>query len=346
MLFNDSKNALRSSIAQYLYQTEIYQEATEIAMSIENSPSVGEVRSLLGQMVKDGEVLELDGKYSYLLTKQTLSPITNSVNPPLTEQEKSELELLKNNVNKGFYVIGASLGRIRNKRLFREKYDTFEQFCQNEFGHTRQYINYLIAGAEITEDLKTTNGSQNLTQKLILPSSEKQVRPLAKLDKQARVECWNIAVERSNGKVPTAKTVKQVVLEQRQLERSVKYKPEEGKLRCGTVVRISGQHNPELKVFHNCWAQIVGVNENSYDLLAWNGAKTEVHRNDFSVLPKADPDVARSLVERLNRIRFQLQQTKNEDIHLRAFLQYLGTQESPELTPWSESMLKRTESSI
>lgn len=221
-----------------------------------------------------------------------------------------------------------------------------EEFCQNEFGHTRQYVNYLIAGAEITEDLKTTISCQNPTQKLILPKSEKQVRPLAKLDKQARVECWNIAVERSNGKVPSAKTVKQVVLEQKQLERSAKYKPEEGRLKCGTVVRISGKQNKDLIVFHNCWAQIVGVNENSYDVLAWNGAKTEVHRNDFTVLPKADPDKARSLVERLNRIRFQLEEKKNDDAHLRAFLQYLGTQENPKLTTWSESILQQTEKTL
>lgn len=341
MPLNSIKNPLRSSIAQYLYTKDVYEEATEIAMAIESNPSVGEVRSFLTEMVRDGEVLELDGKYSYLLTKQTLSLVTNKINPPLTEQERGELELLKNNVNKGFYVIGASLGRIRNKRLFREKYDTFEEFCQNEFGHSRQYVNYLISGAEITEDLKTAANPNNKF--ITIPTSETQVRPLANLAKEERINCWNIAVERSKGKVPTAKIVKQVVREREQMEVSAKYRLEQDRLRCGTVVRISGKNNPGLKVFHNCWAEIVGVNENSYDLVAWNGAKKEVHRNDFTVLPKADPELARSLLTRLSRIRFQLEESQKDDVHLRGFLSYLGTQECPELTPWSEKILSQTE---
>lgn len=393
---------LQESIMSALSSSSQVWHPVELTMNLEEQGfefSVAEVRSLLNTLVREGKVFEhLEG---YMLLEEIAidSKIPEDIAPDMfSDQDKADFEWLTSIPKTAFVASGLAIASIRNKRLYRIEYDTFEEFCQKELGYSRDTVYKLMVAAEIYCQLKNvdhwstkstepeidnqwlsksiesengnklfskssnsknvdnlstfsqnssqekmgTNGSQTV---LFLPTCERQVRPLAKFKPDKRIRYWQLAVEKAGG-IPTAKIVKQIVLEQESMESSAKYKPEEGKLRCGTVVRISGQQNPELKVFHNCWAQIVGVNENSYDLLAWNGAKTEVHRNDFSVLPKADPDVARSLVERLNRIRFQLQQTKNEDIHLRAFLQYLGTQESPELTPWSELILKRTEASI
>lgn len=262
-----------------------------------------------------------------------------------SEQDKADFEWLTSIPKTAFVASGLAIARIRNQRLYRIKYDTFEEFCQKELGYSRDTVYKLIVAAEIYCQLRNVDHWSTKSTKLFLPTCERQVRPLAKFKPEKRVKYWRLAVEKAGG-IPTAKIVKQIVAEQEMSEVSSKYNPEEGRLKCGTVVRLSSQRNSELKIFHNCWAQIVGVNENSYDVLAWNGAKTEVHRNDFSVLPKADPDKARSLVERLNRIRFQLDENKVDDIHLRAFLHYLGTQEKPELTPWSESILQQTEKEI
>ncbi len=362
--------ALQQSIMSALTSGSQVWHPVELAMNLEEQGlevSVGEVRSLLNALVTDGKVYEHLEGYMLLDAIAEDLKISEDVAPDMfSEQDRADFQWLTSIPKTAFVASGLAIASIRNKRLYRINYDTFEEFCQRELGFTRRIVNYHIIGAEIYCQIRNGNESfpkstepENDNQSFpkstdskngnesfpkfnesekILPACEWQVRPLAKFKPEKRIRYWQLAVEKAGG-VPTAKIVRQIVWEQENMESSAKYKPEEGKLRCGTVVRISGQHNPELKVFHNCWAQIVGVNENSYDLLAWNGAKTEVHRNDFSVLPKADPDVARSLVERLNRIRFQLQESKNEDIHLRWFLHYLGTQESPELTPWSEAIL-------
>ena len=52
------------------------------------------------------------------------------------------------------------------------------------------------------DDEMCTNGSQ------ILPTSERQVRPLTKLEPDQQREAWALAVERAGGKVPRGATQK------------------------------------------------------------------------------------------------------------------------------------------
>jgi hypothetical protein len=364
---DNNKQLLEKSIVSTLSNSEI-QDPVELAMTIGEvqglEVSVAEVRSLLNFLVRQGKVFEHQGKYLYLEIAE-MENLTSEFGSQLSEREEAEYEWLVSIPKTAFVGSGLALARIRNRRLYRRNYGTFEEFCQKELGYTRRIGNYCIIGAEIycqirnaTQNKMGTICSQSkndknntevlgtiCSQNFSLPTCESQIRPLSKFNPEKRVKYWCLAVERAKG-VPTAKIVKQIIAEQENMERSNVYKPEDGRLRCGMVVRISSKNNPELKIFHNCWAQIVGVNENSYDVLAWNGAKTEISRNDFSLVPNADTEVARSLVERLNRIRLTLEDKKNEDVHLRAFLQYLGTQAVPELTPWSEAILQQTEEEL
>ena len=74
-------------------------------------------------------------------------------------------------MEKAFYLAGEALKELRDLRLYRDTHRSFEDYCRERFGHSRQKSNYLIAGAEIYQNL-TTNRCQ------ILPSTEYQVRPL------------------------------------------------------------------------------------------------------------------------------------------------------------------------
>ncbi|MEH2124273.1 MAG: hypothetical protein V7K44_07760 [Nostoc sp.] len=98
----------------------------------------------------------------------------------------------------------------RHRRLYRSSHKTFEEYCRvrpwrwrsHRFAHSRQQSNYLIAAADVYENL-TTNGSQ------ILPTNERQVRPMTKLEPQEQQEVWVKAVEQAGDKVPPARIGKQ-----------------------------------------------------------------------------------------------------------------------------------------
>jgi hypothetical protein len=122
----------------------------------------------------------------------------------LTPDEERERHRLELKVERAFYEAGAGLRELRDRRLYRSSNKTFEQYCHERFGFTRQSANYLIAGASVFENL-TTNGCQ------ILPTNERQVRDLIKLEPDLQREVWNSAVELAGNKVPSGRIVKGIV---------------------------------------------------------------------------------------------------------------------------------------
>lgn len=107
---------------------------------------------------------------------------------------------------KAFFEVGNALATIKDDRLYRETYDTFDEYCSAKWGFKRTYAHYLIESAGVVERV------HNCEQKPpILPTAESQVRPLAKLPKDEQAEAWEEAVDSADGKQPTAKQVKEVV---------------------------------------------------------------------------------------------------------------------------------------
>jgi hypothetical protein len=122
----------------------------------------------------------------------------------LTEEEEKERHRLELKVERAFYEAGTALRKLRDQRLYRSTHKTFEEYCGIRFGFTRQSANYLIAGAKVFENL-TTNGCQ------ILPTTERQIRPLTKLESELQLKSWQQAVEQADGKVPSGRIVKGIV---------------------------------------------------------------------------------------------------------------------------------------
>jgi hypothetical protein len=98
-----------------------------------------------------------------------------------------------------------------------------------------------------------TNSSQ------ILPTSEVQVRPLAKLEPQQQQEVWQQAVEQAGGKVPSGRIVKDVV--QRIMERT----QVPNTYQIGEVCQILVKDNPELRGKGGCWGIVSQVNDWTLD---------------------------------------------------------------------------------
>jgi hypothetical protein len=131
-----------------------------------------------------------------------------SVENTLNKTEALELRRLEATVErclKAFWEIGQALCQIRDKRLYRESYKTFEEYCITRWEMSRRSAYQLIEAASVYENVR--HGAQ------ILPANERQARPLAALPPEQQREAWAKAVSTApSGKV-TAVHVAQVARE-------------------------------------------------------------------------------------------------------------------------------------
>jgi hypothetical protein len=246
---------------------------------------------------------------------------------PLSEEEVRDRERLERTVERAFYEAGSALGQLRERRLYRDEYDSFEDYCRGRFGHSRQKANYLIVGAAIYRTLSAANCP-------LLPSSEYQVRPLAVLPPPRQPTVWNEAVAEAGGKTPSNRVVRETVGKYRD-------KGEANVFEVGEVVGIVAKDNPRLKGKNNCWALVTAVHPRSCDLRLHDGAIDLVKIEYLKELGYTEEDcrAVRRLCDRLSRLR---EREDLEDTAV-AFLGILGKLQRPYLSELEEGMLTMLE---
>lgn len=80
-------------------------------------------------------------------------PIERSIRGPLSEDEKAELARLESVIERGlatFVEVGFALVKIRDSRLYCQTHSTFESYCRERWGFSRQRGYQLIAAAEVS----------------------------------------------------------------------------------------------------------------------------------------------------------------------------------------------------
>lgn len=109
-----------------------------------------------------------------------------------------ELETEIENGLRTFVDVGNALLEIRDGRLYRQTFGTFEDYCRERWGFTRMHASRLIGAAEVVA---------NVTDRLQIapPSNIEQTRPLTALEPDQQRAAWQRAVETApNGKVTAA----------------------------------------------------------------------------------------------------------------------------------------------
>jgi hypothetical protein len=120
--------------------------------------------------------------------------------------EVSELTRCEDIIKKGmttFIEVGMALVTIRDQRLYRDEFATFEQYCGKRWSISRPRAYQLIEAAETVGRLSTTVD--------ILPSTERQARPLASIPAGEQSQVWQAAVDSAPDGVVTAAHVQAVV---------------------------------------------------------------------------------------------------------------------------------------
>jgi phage N-6-adenine-methyltransferase len=122
-----------------------------------------------------------------------------------TEVGTQRLAALEAVIERGlqtFVEVGNALLEIRDSRLYRESHATFEEYCRERWGWSRQRANQLIDAAGVM---------QNLTTMVVTPKTERQTRELIGLESELQREVWQAAVRLSKTGQPTAREIGGVI---------------------------------------------------------------------------------------------------------------------------------------
>ncbi|WP_309472833.1 hypothetical protein [Nostoc sp. ATCC 53789] len=276
----------------------------------------------------------------------------------LTDEEQSDRLHLERRVERAVFEAGKALMELRDRRLYRSTHSTFEEYCKDRFGFQRRHPYRLIEASAVFDNLmkmcpngtQTENessdaenypiGTQTENKEMcpigtqILPTSERQVRPITKLEPQQQWEVWQTAVEEAGGKVPSARVVGDVV--QRIMERTKAPNP----YFVGEVCQILAKDNPELRGKGGCWAIVSAVNDFSCSMRMWDGeyAVGLQHLKSYDYLP-AECEQMQQISDRISRVYSDsLEET------VKNLLQSLGKVNRPYLTAVEEKLLTLLES--
>ena len=126
------------------------------------------------------------------------------MNELLNIEERNELERCEVVIKQGlqtFVEVGQALMLIRDKRLYRAEYGTFENYCNEKWNLSQRHVNRLVGSSEVVSNL----GPMGLK-----PKTERQARPLTKVEPELQTEVWQETVNRHGDNI-TAKKVEEVV---------------------------------------------------------------------------------------------------------------------------------------
>jgi phage N-6-adenine-methyltransferase len=124
----------------------------------------------------------------------------------LTKVEKSILQECEEVIDKGmksFIEVGNALLKIRDGKLYKTNFSTFEDYCRERWGMERRQAYRLMDAADVVENV--SRGTQ------ILPTSERQARPLSLLSPKEQADIWEEVVETAPGGKITASFVQEVI---------------------------------------------------------------------------------------------------------------------------------------
>lgn len=148
-----------------------------------------------------------------------------------------------------FLAVGTALLEIKEFRQYKDEYETFEAFCQDNLGMTARNANRLIACGSIAARIASDAA--------IPPSSVSQVGPLQGLPAIEQAAAWEEACSESDGKAPSMRKVKEVV-ERRKGTRingemvddpdDVQALRASGKIREDAVIEITGSDSESTTV--------------------------------------------------------------------------------------------------
>jgi hypothetical protein len=120
-------------------------------------------------------------------------------------------EEIREYIHKGieaFERVAADMLEIRDQRLYREEYDTFEEFCRETLGRSKTQVNRMIQAGDVIKGLMAQGET-------VLPDNSRIAYEMALYPPRDRKLIWKRArqiADRNNEK-PTYKTIRDAALD-------------------------------------------------------------------------------------------------------------------------------------
>ena len=198
--------------------------------------------------------------------------------PQLTYDEERDRLILEREVERAFYKAGCALKELRDRKLYKSTHSSFEQYCEDRFGMRRRHPYRLIDAATVVDNIlqlcpnRTQNESDTKKNKLIIPTSEWQIRSLTRLEPQQQREVWIKAVELAGNKAPSGKVVSELASEIKPKQNSVSVK-----LKLGHRIIVSRTH----PLFPNRSGIISQIPNKKDAVVELDNGKTELISQDY-----------------------------------------------------------------
>lgn len=142
------------------------------------------------------------------LQKLSKTQLSTTPKENLSDPERERLLSCENVLERhlgAFFEVGRALLEIKNSKLYRTDYETFEDYCICRWEMTKTHAYRLLNGAEIIDHLSPMGD--------ILPRNERQVRPLTGLPPKTIQKVWKRAIEKATEKPLTSRVVQEAVAE-------------------------------------------------------------------------------------------------------------------------------------
>ncbi|GAB3163042.1 hypothetical protein [Telluribacter humicola] len=118
----------------------------------------------------------------------------------LSLDEQSRLEECEEVIHKGlktFVEVGSALYEIRDKKLYRNHFKTFESYCQERWQLKRQRAYELMGAAEIVNQLSENLSEISDKTTIAPPDKESHAAALSRIPAVLRFRAWQKIVEES-----------------------------------------------------------------------------------------------------------------------------------------------------
>lgn len=219
----DSGFAERCSKCQQVQHIETSDRLEELIAWLNRSQSEFELHA---KNTKDDR--KRDYYLEYARDKQQLAKQVSQYKAIVLEKEREEIlgiEQKLDRIAKRFFVDSGNWYRyIVDKKLYKSLgYKTFEVYCRERRGISRQQAYNLINAAKLIQDLENVNPG---LQKIPL-TSERQCRIIAKLPEEERADFLIEVAQNNNGKIPSVRQLEKIIKERKKpVEMPVKYQVE------------------------------------------------------------------------------------------------------------------------
>lgn len=115
-------------------------------------------------------------------------------------RERSQCEAIIRSGWNTFLEVGQALSRIRQKRLYRDQYRTFEEYCRQKWDFSKTHANRLIEAATVDNILAPIG---------VKVKKESHVRALVWLSPQQIIATWQKAQQLAGDGEVTARLIRQ-----------------------------------------------------------------------------------------------------------------------------------------